>query len=136
MISETEQNITEKRPSKRKYIIAAVCFVLFFIVALTTAILKWEPKPDPESERVLRSAAIINYKIQTENNKELKDLTDEDLAMLTAFSFPSFIASPGFYDISDIKLLEKCTNLQELQLNMIKYPKKKIPKWIWESMQH
>ena len=130
MKNETEQNVKEKKPSRRKYIIAAICVALLLIAALTISILKWEPKPDPESEMSLRRAAKENYSIQTEKHKEPKDLTDEDFAILTEFTFPQFSASPGFYFISDIRLLEKCKNLQALQLNMIKYPEKKIPKWM------
>ena len=130
MKPETGNNNLYKKPSMRKYIIASVCVVLIVIVALTVAIYNWEPKPDPTSERLLRSAAGISYFIQTGNNKEMEELTDEDLAMLEKLDFPSYFFSPGFVEISDIKLLEKCTNLQELQLVTIRYPEKKIPKLI------
>ncbi len=135
---ETEQNMKEKKSSKRKYLIAAVCVVLFAIVALVVASLNQEQKPDPESERVIRQFAARRLYEETGLKKEPNDLVNEDFTKINEISiipnigsYNSFYWTAGsklkFGELSDITLLEKFINLQELNCNIL-YPDKKIPK--------
>ena len=133
MKTETENNNLNKKSSKRNYIIAAACFVLLAVIALVVASLNNKSKPDPESERIIREA------VAGQLNKEPNQLTDKDYAifsyvLISAFGGLeqddlSFLLIPE-YEFSDIKLLDKFTNLQELDLYGIKYAESKIPQWV------
>ncbi len=124
---------TPKIPSYRRYIIAAFLIPLIIIAAL---VFIWftqeEHKPDPASEKIIREAAAEQL------NKDPNELTDEDFAKITKITDLDFLGLTKLYDqpippwvlteLSDIRLLEKFTNLQELDLYSIKYPDKYIPK--------
>ena len=114
-----------------KHTIMVMCLLLLMIIALCVAILRWKPKPDPASEEIIRAAAAGKY------GKDPNELTDQDYALfekvLISHGSVPFILdriSLSIYarELSDIKILEKFTNLQELSLQSIKYPDKKIPK--------
>ncbi len=87
------------------------------IAALVFSLFQQEVKSDPASEKIIREAAAKKL------NKDPNDLTDEDFALITEFNLSS-------KELSDIKLLEKCTNLQELNLMGTKFPNNKIPGWM------
>ncbi|MBN1974208.1 MAG: hypothetical protein JW787_11250 [Sedimentisphaerales bacterium] len=117
MNNETENNVKDKKPSKRTYIIAAVCFVLLLIGALIVASLNQEPKPDPESEKIIRQAASGQLQ------KNLNELTEEDLATIEVLYLNG-------KELCDFKMLEKLTNLQQLRLSALRYPENAIPEWM------
>jgi Leucine-rich repeat (LRR) protein len=131
---ETEQNNLNKKPSSRKYKIAA-CFIFLLIVSSLIFIgINQEPKPDPESERIIREAAAKLL------DKDPNELTDDDFANILEFSFfreaindqSEFMYVPpwAITELSDIRFLKKFTNLEVLDLFSIKYPETRIPKWM------
>jgi hypothetical protein len=140
MKNETAQhNDMQKKPCRLKYLIPAVILLilLIFIAALFSSFLKWEQKPDPASEAIIREEAA--YWLWKDPN----EVTDEDFAKLTEFSFN--LSRPGRFhkmvgsgkdaraviiELSDITLLKKFTNLKKLQLNNVGYLEKNIPKWM------
>ena len=95
--------MSKKKQSWQKYTLAAVVIPLLIIVALVVSFLKWEPKPDPASEKVIRKMAAAQL------NKDPNSLADADLTKITTL----FIHGGN---VSDIKLLEKFANLKELVL--------------------
>ncbi len=119
-MEESSEKVIEnkKKPSRREYIIAAGIIFLCIITGLIYRAMTWEPKPDPESEKIIRELASREvYK------KDPNELTDEDFAKITKFLLKE-------KELSDIKLLDKFTNVQKLYLINIKYPVNKIPKWM------
>ena len=147
MKNETEQNINENKSSMRKYIIVASCFLLLVIVVLVTVFHRWESKSDPASERVIRNAAASEFYRVTRIQKDPNELTDEDFAKITTMYLSTNMGSGGnaywidiptgkplttlkLGELCDIKLLKKFTNLQELSLIDITFPKKNIPAWM------
>ncbi len=112
---ETEQNKKEKKPSKRKYIIAAVCFLLLIVFALGFAAFNNNSKPDPKSERIIQKAVAARLMI---NNP--KSLTDVSFKKIESLSIAGT-------ELRDIQLLEKCINLRQLTLQNIKFPDKDKP---------
>lgn len=61
MKNENEKiNDKQKRSSLHRCILAAICVVLLIICALFAASLRWEPKPDLESERIIREHSRIS----------------------------------------------------------------------------
>lgn len=117
--SDSEEHCGKaKITSFQKHILAAICFILLVIVSLTIAILRWEPKPDPESERIIREVAARQL------NKDPNELSDEDFTRIT------MEIDLSEQELSDIKLLEKFTNIKELRLEHIIFPDKRIPKWM------
>ncbi|MBN1974207.1 MAG: hypothetical protein JW787_11245 [Sedimentisphaerales bacterium] len=123
MNNETEKNVTKKKPSRQKYIIASVCFALFVIVALVEAIFDQEPKPDPDSEKVIRLAAAEQLRFQAKIEKEPNDLTDEDFAKITNFYLQQC-------EIADLKFLDKFINLKSLAFIDVQFPQENIPGWV------
>ncbi len=124
MVCKAAHNINESLPSggqkqfsKKKLLFIAVCFVLLMIVALVVAALNQEPKPDPESERVILEIAAKTL------NKDVNDLTNEDFASITNLSIFG-------KELCDITAIEKFTNLKELKLETILYPRQKIQNWV------
>ena len=57
MKKETEQNITDKKASWRKYILAAIAFLLLIFAALVVSLFQQKPKPDLASEKIIREIA-------------------------------------------------------------------------------
>ncbi len=123
-----EKIITQKKTSQRKYILMAGIVVLLIISALVFSFLQ-KPKPDQASEYLIRQLAA------KELNKDPNELTDEDFAGIKEFEIGSIVNSYGsgvvddYKELSDIKLLEKFTGLQELSL-LIRFPQEDIPKWV------
>ncbi len=109
----------EKKPSKRKYIIASVCLTLLIIGAL---VFSWftqeESKPDQESAKIILEIAAKTL------NKDVNDLTNEDFASITNLSIFG-------KELCDITAIEKFTNLKELRLEAIFFPGKKMPKYVF-----
>ena len=110
--NENIQKDNKKKPSRRKYIIAAGFILLIGIFVLLFHI--WEPKYDPASEAVIHEAAAEILK------KDPNELTDDDFAKITAMKLQGEI-------LADIKLLEKFTNLQELSIIYTPRPLNTIP---------
>lgn len=136
-----EKIILQKKPSKFKYIIAVGVILLLIILALVLSLFQQEPKPDPASEAKIRRIAFYSVYRETNLRKDPNELTDQDFAKINTFMLsgvsafdPSTIISNynRIYtrDISDIKLLEKFTNLETLSMQGVHFPKKDIPKWM------
>ena len=113
-----------KKPSQRRYIIAGGLLLIFAVYLYT--VLTYKAKSDPESEKIIRQIAASQL------NKDPNELTDEDFAQITEFDLSEYRIWPRnpLKSISDIKLLEKFTNLQALILAGLKLPQKATPKWM------
>lgn len=131
MKKDTEKlNDSQTKPSWRKHTLAAVIFLLLITAALVFIYFRQEQKPDPASEKIIREAtAKIMY-------KDPNELTDEDFTKIESFSLGLdwffkdhkwFSSTAG---LSDIKLLEKFTNLRELTLACMDCPLDAVPEWI------
>ena len=119
---------------RRKYIISAVIIFSCILAGLIYRTMTWEPKPDPESEAKIRQEVASRLQ-QKGLTIEPNDLTDEDFAKIDSLILGNPIViihkSPLFTrELSDIKILEKFSNLRTLELNYIRFPKNKIPKWM------
>ena len=116
---------TQKKPSRRKYVIAVCIIVLLIIAGLVFSLLQ-EPKlePDPASEVLIRQVASKML------HKDTNDMTDEDFAQIKSFTLGEHmyasVANP--IELCDIKLLEKFTGMEWLYLGRISYPRDKISK--------
>ena len=102
-----------------RYILAAVLIISTVIALSIFSSLNHESQSDPESEKIIREAAAKQL------NKEPNDLTDEDFEKITELTI-------GRGNLKDISLLEKFTNLQELQLYFLSPPfaiPEDTPKW-------
>lgn len=129
-----EQKEIQNKPSRRKFILAAVIIPLLIIVALVFSFLKWEPKSDPASEALIRQVVANTLSHEAKIVKEPNDLTDEDFVKISEIRLgllriSSLFTSPS-KELADINILEKCSNLQTLRLENINYPTKAIPKWM------
>jgi Leucine-rich repeat (LRR) protein len=143
-----KQSNYRKKPSRWRYIIPAVV-ILFLITAALVYIYvtQEEPKPDRDSEIVIRNAAAETLYGETRIKKEPNDLTDEDFSKITAMTIIPSMGSGGNYywinhatgrnftalemgELSDIQLLKKFTNLKRLHLENIRFPQKDIPQWM------
>jgi hypothetical protein len=133
---EKNQSTAAKKPYRKTYILAAGIILLLIIAALVFIWFTQEdPRPDPASEKIIREAAA---KIL---NKDPYELFDEDYARITNFNFgrqtTTVFSSPSekwpiafnHNELSDIKLLEKFTNLCILDLGRIDIPESTVPKW-------
>ncbi len=116
------QSNPEKKPSRKKYLIPAV-IILCILAGLIYRAITWESKPDPASEKIIRQAAAAQLTTDTNNPIDPNTLTDEDFVKITELRIE-------YHELSDIKLLEKFTNLQTLFLFNIRFPKKDIPSWM------
>ncbi|MBN1974382.1 MAG: hypothetical protein JW787_12135 [Sedimentisphaerales bacterium] len=114
---ENKEKIIEKKLFKRKYILATAVLSLLIIAALVFNWFNNEQKPDPASEKIIREAAAAQL------NKDPNELTDEDFAKITEINIYR-------KELTDIKLLEKFTNLQSLEMYDIRFPEKEIPFWM------
>ena len=117
----TKQSDVTNRLSRCKLIFLAAFFFLFILTCYMYKVITWEHKPDPESERLIRQIAAKKL------NKEINELSDYDLAQITELNIKGI--STEELELSDIKLLEKFTNLQELSIVRVKSPLKEIPTW-------
>lgn len=102
---------------KWRYTIAAVVLLLIISSLVYIWLTQEKLKPDPASEKIIRESAASIL------NKDPNELTDEDFAKLTEFYLFAF-------ELSDIKLLEKFTNLKSLDFLCLRFPQKDIPKWM------
>ncbi|MBN1973471.1 MAG: leucine-rich repeat domain-containing protein [Sedimentisphaerales bacterium] len=105
----------KKKLYHRKYIIAATVFLLIS-GALFVSFLKWEPKPDPASDKIIREAAAEQL------GKDPNELTDEDFARIEVLNLSNS-------KIINISLLDKFVNLRELNIPFNFPFIKKIPEW-------
>ena len=135
----------EKKPSRRKYIITAV-IILCILAGLIYRAITWAPidsESKKASEVIIRQAVAAQYTRNLSNgtliykplvgsgqrtivqNKPIdpNTLTDADFTKITVLGIE-------FKELSDIKLLEKFTNLQEIHLLSIYFPEKDIPSWM------
>jgi hypothetical protein len=121
---------------KNKSFLIRSIFIAFVISLLLIAIivfsaLNWEPKPDPASEKLIREAAAFWLNPLHGPSKKPNELTDEDFKNIKSFALQKpRVALDYEVEISDIRLLEKFTNLNELSLVKINYPESAIPKWV------
>lgn len=104
----------KKKSSRRKYIIAAG--IIFLLITPVLIVISLMRQGDPASEKIILEAAAKQL------NKNLNDLTDEDFLKIKVFEIRDA-------KLSDIKAIEKFTNLQELRLYNIYSPENEIPKW-------
>jgi hypothetical protein len=111
---KTMQN-KNKKSFNRKYIISAAV-ILLLIIAASVFIIHVQEQPDPASEQIIREAAAITLR------KDMNELTDNDFSKIIYLTLYN-------KEISDIRLLEKFTNLKELRLGFIYHPPQNIPKW-------
>ena len=109
-----KQSNSQKKHSRRKYLIATVIFFLCIFAGLIYRAMTWEPKPDPASEKIIREIASKQL------NEDPNELIDEDFARVKALSIKDT-------SLIDIMLLEKFTNLQELIIQNVKIAK---PTWM------
>jgi Leucine-rich repeat (LRR) protein len=100
-----------------KYMFAVIVLLLLLTFVSIFMLFSYKPAPDKASEEIIRqvAAGIIG--------KDPNDLTNDYFATI------SFIYIQG-KELCDIKLLEKFTNLQELDISDVHYPSNKIPKWM------
>ena len=117
-MKDTMQN-KEKKYFRKKYIIPVV-ILLCILAGYIYMVVTWSPI---DSESAKASEAIIREVAARSLGKDSNDLNDEDFSQITRISISE-------KELSDIKLLEKFTNLQRLYLNYIKFPKKNIPQWM------
>jgi hypothetical protein len=110
-----KQSVTQMKPSRLRYIIA-FAVLLLIIASLFVSFLKWEQRPDPASEKIIRGVigAVLS--------KEPNDLNDKDFLKVTSLHL-------NHKKLSDIRLLEKLKNLEVLDLTGINFPIRTIPKW-------
>lgn len=128
---EKNHNAHAKKPFRKMYILAAVCFTILLIRFFVIVNSNWVTNSDTASD------AVIRQQVAFQLDKAPNELTTEDFAKITKLDFlvrpdNSVLGSLRAYrisDLSDIRLLKKFTNLQELDLSFIKYPQKNIPKW-------
>jgi internalin A len=106
-----------KKPTRRKYIFAAVIIFLSIFAGLIYMVMTSEQKSDPASEKVIREA------VGKQLNKDPNSLSDEDFAIITYFEITN-------KELSDIRMLTKFRNLQNLRLVGIHFPALEIPKWM------
>ncbi len=117
----------------RKYQLAAVIILFLITASWVFILLTQERKPDPASEKIIRKAAAGQL------NKDPNELTDEDFAKITQLNIdPILLIDVLIIENSEIKsvylsnvnLLEKFVNLQELEFTYVLYPQERIPKWM------
>ncbi|MBN2588469.1 MAG: leucine-rich repeat domain-containing protein [Sedimentisphaerales bacterium] len=119
-----------------KHIVAAICFVLILFVAFIAPLSALRTKPDP------LSGDTIIRKYAAEQLSELYGdrLTDADFAKISElylydifkYNHREFTYLPPWIltELTDIRLLEKFTNLEILDLYYVRYPEIRIPKWM------
>ena len=124
MKKDTEKlNDFQKKLTWRKYTLAAAIILLLITAALVFIWLTQEQGLDQHGEMVIRRAAAEQLKFQEHLDTEPNKLTDEDFAKIIELHLLNI-------ELTDLKLLEKFTNLKQLYLNNLRYPKNTIPKWM------
>jgi len=120
-----KQNDLTKKSYRKKYVIPVV-IILCILAGYIYKVITWTPI-DSESKKA--SEAIIRQAVTEQLNKDPNDqidpnsLTDVDFAQIKSIIIHN-------QALSDITLLEKCTNLEALTLNLIQYPENNIPVWM------
>jgi hypothetical protein len=124
-----KQNEVEKKPSRKKYIIAAV--VVLLLITPISVFMMLKSGIDPASEKVIREAAAA------ELGKDPNELTDDDFMKITELSFKKLQKNEGSvqiiyysFELSDLRFLEKFTNLQKLNLAGVHFLRNKMPIWM------
>ena len=133
MKDEISSKSDNKKPVLMKLIIFAVALLLL-IVAAFVFIFHTQNKPDPASAAFIREVAARQL------NKDPNELTDEDFASITQLCIAEKEYHRSSWDgrryesyipieLSDIKLIEKFTNLEELTI-MSTLKVTEIPTWM------
>jgi internalin A len=120
-----KQNDSQKKPSRRKYIITTVV-VLCILAGYIYKVVTWTPIDSEfkkQSEAIIRQAVAKQLTTDPNNPIDPNELTDEDFASIRSFELDK-------KKLSEITLLEKCTNLETLTLKSVEYPENYIPAWM------
>ena len=115
--------------SHRRYLIAAVVILLFITYALALIVISHMQKPDPVNQAYFRQKAAKILR------KDPNELTEEDFTKIIELSCVDTIKTNQIWvtkinQLSDIKTIEKFTNLEELDLRMMYPPEHRFPKWM------
>ena len=103
------------------------------IIAAFIFVFTDQNKPDPAS------IAVINAAVARQLDKDPNEITEADYANITELCIAKteiVLTSDGPYkryhrvDISDINLLKKFVNLEELDISYLTYIQEDIPKWM------
>ena len=107
----------DKKLSRAKYIIPALFVLLFIIAGLIYKSVTWTPvdsESKKKSEAIIRQAAAAQLTTDPNNPIDPNELNDEDFAQIIELRISQ-------KELTDIELLEKFTNLQNLNLYNIHY---------------
>ncbi len=118
-------NVVNKKIFRGKYIIPIVFVVLCIFAGYIYKGITWRPKSDLVSERLIRQQVAKQLK------KDPNELSDDDFSQIKNVAVLKDKGPLAFShaEITDIKLLEKFTNLQELAI-YAHFPENAIPKWM------
>ena len=127
-----------KKPSRQRFLISAILILLMMVVVFAYLFLNWEPNPDLTNELYIRAVAVKQLYLETRVRKEPNELTDDDFAKIQGMFITAYgVETKGGVarkihniDLSDIKVLEKFTNLRYFTLEGVTYPKVQIPQWM------
>ena len=111
--------MSKKKPSWRKYTLAAVIIFLCVLAGLIYKAVTWTPI-DSESKKA--SEAIIRQSVAKQLNKDPNNLTDNDFSGIRYFSIQN-------KTLGDLNLFRKFTSLRRLDLTSIRKSETIIPKW-------
>jgi len=126
----------QKKSAHRKYILSAVAILFLVTLALVLFVITQTQKPDPASERLIREAAAAQL------GKDPNKLNDDDFRIITELSIGERTETIfamydegnsltyGYNKLTDVRLIDKFTNLKTLYLGSIDVPENKIPKWM------
>ena len=120
------------RSHKWRYIIASGFLVLLISTALVFIYFTQEELPDSDSERIIREVVAKQLRKERKNPTDPNKLTDEDFKKIEKFLLLNDLGmlTIGSLELTDIKILEKFTNLRELLAFDVKFPESSIPKWM------
>lgn len=134
MNNDTNHNEIQKKPLRWKYKLAAGIALLCVVAGYIYLTITWKSESQKDSEAIIRQAVAEQF------NKDTDELTNEDFINIIKFKLSvipiqqppedvnTWFSSLTVIKLSDIKLLEKFNNLQELTLD-VHYPETAIPKW-------
>lgn len=129
MSKTIEQKSDNKKPSHKTFIFTVGIILLLLTAILGCILFSEHQNSDPASEAYIRRQA--SQKI----DKEPDELTDEDFSQIKELGLGVYISIIGEFpiiipELSDIRLVEKFSNLQAFSLGATNYPANKIPKWM------